>query len=129
MMSKITIRANILRNFIALILLITTLLLGIQYYSSDKLATEAVDRNFHQTTNNIVKYIKYSEKATEQILNILSLNPNLTHKINIKDNSLLLNNFTHILSIEPKIKGIYIGDKNDDFYEVVNIHNNPSILL
>ncbi len=127
-MSKTTIRVNILRNFITLILLVTTLLLGIQYYSSNQLATQAVDKNFHQTTKNIVRYIKRSQKNTEETLGILSLNSSLKQKLDKRVTTNLLNDFIHVLSIAPKIKGIYVGYNNDDFYEVINLKNNPSLL-
>ena len=44
--SRISIYAKILSNFLALILLVSVLLIGLQYYSNNKLAQEAIGNNF-----------------------------------------------------------------------------------
>jgi len=127
-MNKITLRIDILRNFIILILLVSVLLLGLQYYSSTKLATAAVNKNFHQTSKNIVKYIQKSQINTKETLEILSLNANFQKELNQKNSNLLLQDFIHIILMAPKVKGIYVGDKNNNFYEVVNLIFNPSLI-
>ena len=127
-MIRTTLRIDILRNFIVLILLVTVLLLGLQYYSSTKLATEAVNKNFRQTSNNIVKYIKHSETDTKETLEVLSLNSYFQNKLNKKICSIFLDDFVHIMLMASRIKGIYIGYKNNDFYEVINLKYNPSLI-
>ena len=127
-MSKTTIRIKILRNFIILLLLITTLLLSLQYYSSNQLATQAVNKNFKQTSKNIVNHIRESEQNTKDTLKILTLNPNLKKKISKDENSDLLNDLAHIMLIASRVEGIYIGYENNDFYEVINLKNNHAIM-
>jgi len=127
-MNRTTLRIDILRNFTILILLVTMLLLGLQYYSSTKLAMEAVNKNFYQTSNNIVKYIKKSEADTEETLEILSLNPILQQNLSKQNFHILLENFSHIILVAPRIKGIYIGYKNNNFYEVINLKHNSLLI-
>jgi len=125
-MKKTPLKIDILRNFIILMLLATTMLLGLQYYSSVELATDAVNKNFHQASKNIVKYIASSQDYTQEILEILSLDSLYKQKITNKNSQLFFEDFLHIITIAPRVKSIYIGYKNNDFYEIINLNKDPS---
>ena len=127
-MKHISIRAKILQSFIVLVLLISALLIGLQYYASKQLINSAVDKSFNQASDNIVNFIETAEQYTKNILNILSMNSNL-HR-DLKEDMLLVltEDFIHIMLASPRMKGIYIGYKNNNFFEVINLKNNPSLL-
>jgi len=127
-MNHTSIRANILKSFVALVLLISALLIGLQYYASKQLINSAVNKNFNQASGNIVNFIESAEQYTKNILNILSMNSNLNKKLKDETHTKLIEDFTHIMIASPKMKGIYIGYKNNDFFEVINLKNNPSFL-
>ena len=125
MLKHISIQKYVLINFILLLLIVSSLLLSLQYYSNKQLALEAVDKNFHQTASSLSLLLKSNIKSTENIINMLSLNRELLHPIDGKSIHPILDDFVHIMKTRKKIKSIYIAYKNDDFFEVFNVDNNP----
>ena len=127
-MFLISIRTKILISFIGLITFITVILLSVQYNFAYKLAQSAVDKNFHEVSKNIADLIVRSERITKKTLNILSMNSELSYPLDIKKSHPILDDFLYIMHISPSINGIYIGYENDEFYEVINLKNNPILL-
>jgi len=101
-MNHTSIRANILKSFVALVLLISALLIGLQYYASKQLINSAVNKNFNQASGNIVNFIESAEQYTKNILNILSMNSNLNKKLKDETHTKLIEDFTHIMIASPK---------------------------
>jgi HD-GYP domain-containing protein (c-di-GMP phosphodiesterase class II) len=122
--SRISIYAKILSNFLALILLVSVLLIGLQYYSNNKLAQEAIGNNFTNASANVVHFIETSEKLTKQILNLVSLNPELSFAFDDEKTNLTLETFIQTMEVVPKIKGIYLGYGDNRFYEIIRVQNN-----
>ena len=125
---RISLRFNIVINFILLILLVTALLLGLQYYSSHKIALSAIDKSFKQTANNIVLFVKASENSTKKRLRLLSFNDDVSSNISINAAHPMLDDFTEVLSQSKALQSIYIGHKNGDFYELLNLHKYPDMI-
>ena len=122
--SRISVYTKILTNFLALILLISIILIGLQYYSNNKLAQDAISNDFHTASTNVVEFIETSEKATKQTLHILSLNPEF--KLVFKDDKkdLILKTFIKTMKFMSNIKSIYVGKSDNKLYEIINIKNN-----
>jgi len=127
MISRTSIRINILTNFTILILLVTVLLLGLQYYFSNKLALSAVDKSFHQTSSTIVDFVERSEKFVKQTLDIVSLNADLTKPPKINETHPALNDFINILNNAKNMNSMYIGYANDEYYQVINLKHNDTL--
>ena len=125
---RTTLRFNIVTNFILLIVLVTSLLLGLQYYSGHKIASEAIDKSFEQTINNITLFTKTSEKSVGKALRLLSFNDDISTKVNINTEHPMQDDFVEVLSQYQALRAIYIGYENGDFYEVLNLKKLPSIV-
>ena len=125
---RTTLRFNIVTNFILLILLVTTLLLGLQYYSSNKIALEAIDKSFKQTANNIVLFIESSENATKKTIKLLSFNDDISAKIDINATHPMLEDFIEVLSQYKTLQSIYVGYDDGSFYEVLNLEKYPEMI-
>ena len=125
---RTTLRFNIVTNFILLILLVTTLLLGLQYYSSNKIAQEAIDKSFQQTANNIVLFVEASENATKRTIKLLSFNDDISTKIDLNTSHPMLDDFIEVLSQHKTLQAIYIGYDDGSFYEVLNLEKYPEMI-
>jgi HD-GYP domain-containing protein (c-di-GMP phosphodiesterase class II) len=125
---QITLRINIITNFVILILLITTLLVGLQYYSSHQIAAQAIDKTFKLVANNTSIFVTRSENFVKDILNILSLNNEVSSTLDLKSPHPILDDFIEILRSRKASKSIYIGYDNGNYYEVFNLEKHPSML-
>ncbi|MEA3371981.1 MAG: amino acid ABC transporter, partial [Campylobacterota bacterium] len=125
---KTTLRFNIVTNFILLILLVTTLLLGLQYYSSHKIALHAIDKTFKQVSNNTTRFIERSESFITKTLGILRLSNEISNRVNSSETNPLLDDFTELLNNHRVAKSIYLGYENGDFYEVFKLSKYPQML-
>ena len=125
--SRRSIRVNILTNFIFLIIIVVALLLGLQYYYSQKLALSAIDKNFNQTSDKIVSYIARSEDFTKKIINLLSLDKDIQEHPQRGKLHPALEVFINIMKTSPNINSMYIGYTKDEFYQVINLKNNDLI--
>jgi len=125
---RTTLRFNIVTNFILLIVLVTSLLLGLQYYSSHKIASEAIDKSFEQTINNIILFTETSEKSVGRTLRLLSFNNDISTKIDINTEHPMLDDFVEVLSQHQALQAVYIGYENGDFYEVLNLKKLPTMV-
>ena len=125
---RTTLRFNIVTNFILLILLVTTLLLGLQYYSSNKIASKAIDKSFKQTANNIVFFIESSENATKKTIKLLSFNDDISAKISTNATHPMLEDFVEVLSQYNTLQSIYVGYDDGSFYEVLNLEKYPEMI-
>ncbi len=125
---RTTLRFNIVANFILLILLVTTLLLGLQYYSSNKIATQAIDKTFKQVSNNTTKFIERSESFVKKTLSLLSLNNDISDNLLTTEIHPMLDDFAKALSNHKASANIYIGYENGDFYELLKLKKNPGFI-
>ncbi|MEN8302950.1 MAG: HD domain-containing phosphohydrolase [Campylobacterota bacterium] len=123
-----TLRFNIVTNFILIILLVTTLLLGLQYYSSNQIAQKAIDQTFKQVTNNTTMFITRTEAFLQKSLSILSLNNDISDSLDTNKTHPMLDDLAEALKNHKSAKGIYIGYENGDFYEVLKLKKHPNII-
>ncbi len=125
---RTTLRFNIVTNFILLILLVTTLLLGLQYYSSNQIAGKAIDQTFKQVTNSTTMFIARTEAFLQKSLGILALNSDISDSLDINQVHPILDDLAEALKNHKSAKGIYIGYENGDFYEVLKLKKHPNII-
>ncbi len=125
---RISLRFNIVTNFILLILLVTTLLLGLQYYSSHKIASQAIDKTFRQVSNNTTKFIERSESFVKRTISLMALNSDLSNNLLTADTHPILDDFTQVLNNHKASTSIYIGYSNGDFYELIMLKKRPDFV-
>ena len=112
---RMTLRFNIVTNFILIILLVSSLLLGLQYHSSNQIAHKAIDQTFKQVTNNTTIFIARTEAFLQKSLGILSLNNDISDSLDLNQTHPMLDDLVEALKNHKAAKGIYIGYQNSDF--------------
>ena len=127
MFKRISIRINILTSFLLVVGVIAFLLLGMQYYFSNKLALAAVQKSFTQTAEKITQHIQAGDELIKNMLYLAELYPGLTKSVSDTDHSESIKRFASNMQRSEDIYSMYIGHENGDFFEVINM-NSSSIL-
>jgi len=126
-MPRISIRINILTNFLLLISITVALLLGLQYYYANQLAVNAVTKTFKQVASNVITFTNNSENYTKRTLSLLSINSEVYAQLHLKEKHPILNDFVQVMHKSPNINAMYVAHPNGDFYEVFNLKNMPQL--
>lgn len=121
MLRPVSIRINILSNFLIIIVLIAASLLGMQYYASKQLAMSAAHNSFAQTAGKITQYIQSRNTLIKNMLNLTELYPDLTVPPMDPRNSATFKRFALNMQRTVNIYAMYIGHENGDFFEVINM--------
>ena len=122
-----SIRTHILIYFTLLILGISSLLLGLQYFSNQRLAIEAVNKSFYQQAQHISTYIVNTEESIKKKVAMLSLHQSILVDINPKTIHPMANYFSQVLLANQALNAIYIAQKDNSLYELINLSNNPAL--
>ena len=123
----IGIRPTILTIFTLIVLLTLFVTLGLQYYFSQTIALESVEKDMKKTASNTSLKIDNIENSVTNIVTITELLDESTKKLEELLTHPLTNKFTTFMSSYPFIYAMYIGYENGDFYEVINLDVNPSL--
>lgn len=121
MFRPISIRINILTNFLLIVFIVAASLLGLQYYFSHKLAMSAAQKNFSQAAHKITQYIQSMDQMSKSRLYYSELYPHLSLHPNDERHHETIKRFTHNMQKSPNLYAMYIGYANGDFLEVINM--------
>ncbi len=121
MSRPISIRISILSSFFIVIGIIAASLLGLQYYFSQELAMSAAHKSFTQTAHTITQYLESRDAFSKNILNLAEQYPDLLLTPSSHKNPKTIKRFAHIIQKTPTIYAMYIGHKNGDLFEVINM--------
>jgi len=127
MFRTFSLRVSILANFLIVIGIIASVLLGFQYHSSQQLATAAAKKSFEQIAEKLTSFTRTSEEDAKNMLNITALFPGLTASPQADIPHAMLKPFTTFMKKKKGIYSIYIGHGNKDFYQVINMLNAPTL--
>lgn len=122
MFRPVSIHINILSNFLIVIGLIASSLLGLQYYFSQQMAVSAAHNSFIQSGQKITQYIQSRDILIKNMLNLTELYPNLTVPPMDPGNSETISRFALNMQRSANIYAMYIGHQNGDFFEVINMN-------
>jgi len=121
MFRPISIRVNILTNFMIVIGLIAVSLLGMQYFFSKQLAMSATHESFVQTARQVTEHIQAGDAVAKNMIYLTELYPGLTlapTDFRLRDT---IKRFAINMQRAINIYAMYIGHPNGDFFEVVNM--------
>ncbi len=124
---KIKIRTNILLHFLFVVLILSAAFLGVQYYFSEKIATEAVDKTFHQTAHTAALTLQQKDLLAKEVLYQVESHPSLSQKPSDDTAKVIVHLFIHILERYQNMYAMYLGYGNGDFFEVVNMVSSKTI--
>ncbi|MCZ4337259.1 HD domain-containing phosphohydrolase [Shewanella colwelliana] len=122
---RLTIRFTVVSIFIIATLFTAIIAIGLQFYFSQRLATEAALKLYDHSANSTGSYLT---QVDNQAINTTSL---LAHYRGLYDSNGLtpesLNMFAEVMHATPFIYAIYIGLDNGDLFELVNLNAHPIV--
>ena len=124
---KIKIGTNILLHFLFIVLTLSAAFLGVQYYFSEKIATEAVDKTFHQTARTAALTLQQKDLLAKEVLYQVESHPSLSRNPSGEAAKVIVHLFIHILERYQNMYAMYLGYGNGDFFEVVNMLSSKTI--
>jgi HD-GYP domain-containing protein (c-di-GMP phosphodiesterase class II) len=127
MIRRIKIRTNILLHFLFILITLSLALIGTQYYFSEKMAAEAIDKTFHETAEKIAISLKDKDHISKEILYQIESHPVIETIVDEKLPMESVRHFIHTLIRYENMYAIYLGYENGDFFEVINMHISPTI--
>ncbi len=127
LVKKITIRTNILSNFLALIIITAGLLIGIQYRDSEQMAINSANQKFTQLFRQLDGRSMLLIQQSHGVLNLLEEDQTLQAKVHHDRIHPARTAFIKALELHRKSYAIYLAHPNGDFFEVVNMLYDPVI--
>ncbi len=127
MFRNITIRTNILTNFLIVVGLIAASLLGLQYYAGQQMALDATHKTFRQIAEKITLYMRESDRTAKEMLYHTELYPGITDAVGEELPLESVRRYAHNMRRNSNIYATYVGHANGDFFEVVNIRSSPDL--
>ncbi len=122
MFRTIKIRTNILLHFLFVLLTLTGVLIGLQYYFSQSIAKEAVTRNFHKDAHKIALTLKDKDTLSKEILYQLKNYPTIQMDVDDHIPMETVKLFIGTLKRYAQMYAIYMGYGSGDFFEVINMY-------
>jgi len=118
---SIKIKPTILMIFFFIIAIVVGVILVLQYNFSSKLAQDATQNSFDSISSKVVERINKYDSNSEYFINLLELVDGVDEhpQINVKYKILPL--LVKNIESAKYIYAIYIGHKNGDFYEIINL--------
>lgn len=123
----IRIKSVLLAFLILLCSIIMITLLSLQYYFSKQLAFNAINENFKHISERLDNKIKTLDNNNNSIISMLEFYNSINEKPKLDKRHSLFPIFTHLLEDNKYIYSFYIGYKNKDFYEVINLNINNKL--
>lgn len=124
---KIRIRTNILTHILLIVLSITVVLSGVQYYFSKEMAYTATERSFHQIAEKITLNMHSRDMIAKEILYQMQNYPAITQVGKDALPKELIERYIFTLQRYENIYAIYTGTSKGDFFEVVNMHSSKQL--
>lgn len=125
---RIKIRPTLSFFLIVLISSVVLIVLSIQYYFSKDLAFTATKDNFTHIAQKVEQKIKSMDKRNNDMFSILGLYKNVKNIPKVNQRHPLLPLITKMLKNYTYIYAIYASDKNENFYEVINLKISKNLL-
>ncbi|WP_228254746.1 HD domain-containing phosphohydrolase [Halarcobacter bivalviorum] len=111
-------------SFILILLIASVIVitLSLQYYFSKDLAFNATENNFKITAEKIEQKIITFDKSNSDILTTIIHSEEMKVFPKVGENHRLLKQLTVILENKKHIYAIYAGNKEGEFFEVINLN-------
>lgn len=106
-------------------LLIISVALGLQYYFSQSIAKDAADKLFSRTASNISIQLHGLDDKNSSLVRLFSQFPNLAQAKDTGSHQIhpIVYMMAQAMELDPHLYASYIGYRNGDFYELVNLTN------
>jgi HD-GYP domain-containing protein (c-di-GMP phosphodiesterase class II) len=128
MFRNITIRTNILANFLFVVAVVAAGLLTVQYYFSRQLAMEATEKTFRQLAGKVTVALQGRDTLAKETLSLIEGYPGLKTPPTFAPQGELLRRLSIPMQRNPSVYAVYTGYGNGDLFEVVNLKSSPKLL-
>jgi HD-GYP domain-containing protein (c-di-GMP phosphodiesterase class II)/ABC-type amino acid transport substrate-binding protein len=122
---RLTIRFTLVGLFIIATLFTAIISIGLQFYFSQRLATEAALKLYDTNANTTGSFLTQIDNQAINTTRVLSHFNNLYNYDGLTPRSLDI--FSDIMVSTPFIHAIYIGLDNGDLFELVNLDSSPIV--
>lgn len=127
-MKRTSIHIKILTNFLILVTLTATSLIGIQYYFADKLAISAAQNSFSKVFDAISTQTAFDAKMSRTYLQLATGIEGIRQPISHEKRHSAVTRLIESLDLFPKAYATYITHQNGDLLKIVNLKHNPKLL-
>ena len=124
---KITIRTNILTYILLIVTAVALLLSGVQYYFSKQMAFSATEKAFYQTAEKITVNIHGRDQLAKEVLYQMQNFPAIGKPVTESLPMDVIKRYIYTLKRYTNMYALYSGDKNGDFFEVINMKSSPQL--
>lgn len=128
MFRRITIRTNILTNFLFVVAVVAASLIGVQYYFARQLALEATEKNFHQIAGRVVSTFQERDKLAKETLSLMEAYAELKAPHTPEERQQLVQRLSIPMQRNAGIYAVYTGYGNGDLFEVANLESSPKLV-
>ncbi|WP_297807573.1 HD domain-containing phosphohydrolase [uncultured Methylophaga sp.] len=122
---KLTIRVTVVTVFIFATLITAALAVGLQYYFTKQIATNATLSQFSNLSKHASQYLESVDDRAAKVAKVLSIYPSLLED-SLSGNE-VRNVFAEFMRNNPMFYAIYIGFENGDFYELINLESSRAV--
>ncbi len=124
---KITIRTNILTYILLIVSSVALMLSGVQYYFSKQLAFSATEKAFYQTAEKITVNMLSRDQLAKEVLYQMQNFPAISKPVTEALPMDVIKRYIYTLKHNNNMYAVYSGDKNGDFFEVINMKSSPQL--
>ncbi|AXX92758.1 amino acid ABC transporter [Malaciobacter molluscorum LMG 25693] len=123
----IKIRPTISFTLITCISIVIIVSLSLQYYFLKQLAFDATKNSFSNIALKVKNKIQELDKTSNNIIEVFELYDTSTKIAKKNEKHPLLKLFTTIIKNNTYIYSLYVGNKNKDFFEVINLDTDENL--
>lgn len=128
MFKYVTIRTNILTNFLFVVAVVAAGLVGVQYYFARGMAMEATEKTFRQIAGRVTTVIQERDTFARETLNLIEGYTGLTTPPTSARQTALLRRLCIPMQRNASIYAVYTGYGNGDLFEAVNLRSSPLLM-
>ncbi len=124
---KITIRTNILTYILLIVTSVMLVLSGLQYYFSKQMAFSATEKAFYQTAEKIAVNVHIRDQLAKEVLYQMQNFPAISKPVTQPLPMDMIRRYIYTLKRYNNMYALYSGDKNGDFFEVINMKSSSQL--
>ena len=113
--------------FTLLILIVVSILLTLQYFSSQKLAIKATINSIDHISQKTESRLLNMDAQGHDFISMIEITDGIKDSPSLNKKHKMLTTFTTILKNKPLVYAIYVGYENGDFFEVINLNSNKKV--
>ncbi|GIU46870.1 HD domain-containing phosphohydrolase [Shewanella algidipiscicola] len=122
---RFTIRVTVVSIFVFATLCTALIAIGLQYYFSERLATESALKLYNSSARSTSEHLAYLDRSIINTTKLLASFSSLETDEGLSAEALSI--FSKLMQTSPFICAIYIGLDDGDLYELINLNTNAAV--